>query len=185
MANERALGLSFIYAAQTWKQMVVSYGEDEARSLFGLTNNLVVFGGGKDVHFYRELSELLDDVRISRQTVTDGPGGVGTSRSGEDVRVLRPGDIRRIPERHALVVAGTAPTIIARLQRCLDGKDGDRLKAELHAARAEINRARTDSIDVHERTAAALVYARDHRLAPRQGEPIDRPCGLLPEEWCP
>ncbi len=96
MANERALGLSFIYAAQTWRQMVVSYGEDEARSLFGLTNNLVVFGGGKDIHFYREISDLIGDVRISRQTVSDGPGGVGTSRAGEDVRILRPGDIRRI-----------------------------------------------------------------------------------------
>ena len=184
MANERALGLSFIYAAQTWKQMVVSYGEDEARSLFGLTNNLVIFGGGKDVHFYRELSDLLDDVRISRQTVTDGPGGVGTSRSGEDVRVLRPGDIRRIPERHALVVAGTAPPIIARLRRCLDGKDGDRLKTELDAARAQVNRARAEAVDVHERTAAALAYARDHRLAPSR--PDDRsglPYRSWPEEW--
>jgi hypothetical protein len=184
MANERALGLSFIYAAQTWKQMVVSYGEDEARSLFGLTNNLVIFGGGKDIHFYRELSELLDDVRISRQTVTDGPGGVGTSRSGEDVRVLRPGDIRRIPERHALVVAGNAPPIIARLRRCLDGQDGDRLKTELDAARARVNRARADAVDVHERTAAALAYARDHRLAPSQ---LDDRSGLSyrswPEEW--
>src|SRR3954465_13256451 len=148
MANERALGLSFIYAAQTWKQMVVSYGEDEARSLFGLTNNLVIFGGGKDVHFYRELSELLDDVRISRQTVTDGPGGVGTSRSGEDVRVLRPGDIRRIPERHALAGPAPPPPSIARLRRCLDGQDGDRLKAELDAARARVNRARPDAVDV-------------------------------------
>src|SRR3954447_19102667 len=172
MANERALGLSFIYAAQTWKQIVVSYGEDEARSLFGLTNNLVIFGGGKDIHFYRELSDLLDDVRISRQTVTDGPGGVGTSHSGEDVRVLRPGDIRHIPERHALVVTGNAPPIIARLRRCLDGKDGDRLKTELEAARARVNRARAEGVDVHERTAAALAYVRDHRLAPSR--PDDR-----------
>ncbi|MCU1613191.1 MAG: Type secretory pathway VirD4 component-like [Frankiales bacterium] len=184
MANERALGLSFIYAAQTWKQMVVSYGEDEARSLFGLTNNLVIFGGGKDIHFYRELSDLLDDVRISRQTVTDGPGGVGTSRSGEDVRVLRPGDIRRIPERHALVIAGTAPPIIARLRRCLDGKDGDRLKAELDAARARVTRARPDTVDVHERTAAALAYAHDHRLAPTQHPgPADTLFASPPEEW--
>jgi hypothetical protein len=184
MANERALGLSFIYAAQTWKQMVVSYGEDEARSLFGLTNNLVIFGGGKDIHFYRELSDLLDDVRISRQTVTDGPGGVGTSRSGEDVRVLRPGDIRRIPERHALVVAGTAPPIIARLRRCLDGKDGGRLKQELDAAREGVNRARADTVVARERTAAALAYALDHRLAPSR--PDDRqgpPDTSWPEEW--
>ena len=131
MANERALGLSFIYASQTWKQMVVSYGEDEARSLFGLTNTLVIFGGGKDVHFYKELSDLIDDVRVSRQTISDGPGGIGTSRSGEDVRVLRPGDIRRIQERHALVIAGNAPPIIAKLRRCIDGKDGRALLAEL------------------------------------------------------
>ncbi|MGB8380099.1 MAG: TraM recognition domain-containing protein, partial [Dermatophilaceae bacterium] len=48
MANERALGLSFIYAAQTWRQLVICYGEDEARALFGLTNIIAVFGGGKD-----------------------------------------------------------------------------------------------------------------------------------------
>ena len=35
MANERALGLSFILAAQTWRQLVVCYGEDEARTIFG------------------------------------------------------------------------------------------------------------------------------------------------------
>jgi uracil-DNA glycosylase len=108
---------------------------------------------------------------------------VGTSRSGEDVRVLRPGDIRRIPERHALVVAGNAPPIIARLQRCFDGKDGDRLKAELDAARAQVNRARIDTVDVGERTAAALAYARDHRLVPScQEDRTDPPYGSQPGE---
>ena len=48
MANERALGLSFIYAAQTWRQLAAIFGEHEARALFGLTNILVVFGGAKD-----------------------------------------------------------------------------------------------------------------------------------------
>lgn len=166
MANERALGLSFIYASQTWKQMVVSYGEDEARSLFGLTNNLVIFGGGKDIHFYKEISDLIDDVRISRQTVSDGPGGIGTSRSGEDVRVLRPGDLRRIPERHALVIAGNAPPIIAKLRRCLDGKDGQLLKAELDDARALVSGNRAATSDLIRRTADAIAYAREHRLAP-------------------
>ncbi|KQS54576.1 hypothetical protein ASG36_20610 [Geodermatophilus sp. Leaf369] len=173
MANERALGLSFIYAAQTWKQMVVSYGEDEARSIFGLTNTLVVFGGGKDVHFYRELSELLDDVRIGRRTVTDGPGGVGTSRSGEDVRVLRPGDIRLVPERHALVIAGTTPPILARLRRCLDGRDGEKLMAELESARSEVARVRGKAPDADARTRRAVTYAHEHWLTarPLEGDP--------------
>src|SRR5665809_157106 len=38
MANERALGISFIYAAQTWRQRAAIFGEQEARALFGLTN---------------------------------------------------------------------------------------------------------------------------------------------------
>jgi hypothetical protein len=82
------------------------------------------------------------------------------------------------------VVAGNAPPIIARLRRCLDGKDGDRLKAELEAARTHVNRARTDGVDVHERTAAALAYARDHRLAP--SPPDDRSDVAYrswPDEW--
>jgi type IV secretion system protein VirD4 len=164
MANERALGLSFLYAAQTWKQMVVSYGDDEARALFGLTNNLIIFGGGKDVHFYREISELLDEVRIWRQTVTDGPGGVGTSRGGEDVRVLRPGDIRRIRDRHALVVAGNAPPIIARLRRCAEGRRGHALTQEMSRAREKVRQTRHQAPDLTTRTRAAVAYARDHHL---------------------
>ena len=182
MANERALGLSFIYASQTWKQMVVSYGEDEARSLFGLTNNLVIFGGGKDIHFYRELSDLIDDVRITRQTVSDGPGGFGTSRTSEDARILRPGDIRRIPERYALIVAGTAPPIIARLRRCIDGRDGRELKAELEAARARVGTARSHAVSTEERTAAAVAAAHTYRLVPSIVEQHDS-TGQDREEW--
>lgn len=170
MANERALGLSFIYAAQTWKQMVVSYGEDEARSLFGLTNTLIIFGGGKDVTFYKELSDLIDDVRISRQTVSDGPSGIGTSRSGEDIRVLRPGDIRRLPERHALVIAGNAPPIIAKLRRCLDGKTGKLLLADLKHARRRVAASRARTTSIADRTAAALAHAREHKLT-ASGQP--------------
>jgi len=182
MANERSLGLSFLYASQTWKQMVVSYGEDEARSVFGLTNNLVIFGGGKDIHFYKEISDLIDDVRVSRQTVSDGPGGTGTSRSGEDVRVLRPGDIRRIPQRRALVIAGNAPPIIARLRRCVDGKDGRALLAELDQARARVAASRAQIPSPAERTAAALAYAHAHRLIPRQQHCPTTVAGAGPDE---
>ena len=173
MANERALGLSFIYASQTWKQMVVSYGEDEARSIFGLTNNLVIFGGGKDISFYREMSELIDDVRTSRQTVTDGPGGMGTSRAGEWERVMRPGEIRRIPERQALVIAGTAPPIIAKLSRCIDGADGQKLKAEQAALRRYVAAARQSRPDTTRRTAAAVAYSRANLLTPGGGNGHD------------
>ena len=164
MANERALGLSFLYATQTWRQLVVAYGEDEARSLFGLTNNIVVFGGGKDVHFAREVSDLIGATRVSRQTVSDGPSGVGTSRAGEDAVILRPEQIRMLPERQALVIAENAPPIIAGLQRCVDGAAGKALLAEQATARAQVAAARTAVPDLERRTAAAVDYARQHRL---------------------
>lgn len=68
MANERALGLSFIYAAQTWRQLSAIFGENDARALFGLTNTLVMFGGSKDVAFNQEISELVRGARTSWQT---------------------------------------------------------------------------------------------------------------------
>ena len=65
MANERALGVSFIYAAQTWRQLAAVFGEQEARALFGLTNVLVMFGGSKDA-FNQEISDLVGQTRVSR-----------------------------------------------------------------------------------------------------------------------
>jgi type IV secretory pathway TraG/TraD family ATPase VirD4 len=170
MANERALGISFIYAAQTWRQMIVCYGEDEARALLGLTNNLVVFGGGKDIHFYREMSDLLGATRVARQTVTDGPGGVGWSRSAEDTPILRPEQLRLIRNRHALVVAENAPPIVARLQRCLDGRRGRTLRADLLAARSKMASARRNQPSLGARTSAAVDYARTHHLHPSPAE---------------
>ena len=108
MANERALGISFVYAAQTWRQLVVCYGEDEARTLFGLTNNLVIFGGGKDGRFYREISELVGTTRVPRRNFSVGRGSRGSNLYGEDVPVLRPEEIRQLPERYALVIAENA-----------------------------------------------------------------------------
>jgi len=40
-------GITFLYATQTWRQLIVCYGEDEARSLIGLTHNLVIWGAAK------------------------------------------------------------------------------------------------------------------------------------------
>jgi type IV secretory pathway TraG/TraD family ATPase VirD4 len=164
MANERALGLAFIYAAQTWRQMVVAYGEDEARSIFGLTNNIIVFGGGKDIVFYREISDLLGTTRISRDTYTNGPGGMGTSRSSEDTPILRPEQIRLLAQRTALVIAESAPPMLVRLRRCIDGKTGRALLAEQKAARRRVIAARSDEVDLTQRTADAVAYAQAHRL---------------------
>ena len=142
MANERALGLSFIYAAQTWRQLVICYGQDEARALFGLTNIITLFGGGKDGAFNREMSELIGTTRVTRTTHTHGTArmSTGTSHTATDEPILRPEEIRLLPERHALIVAENAKPLIVRLTRAIDGKPGRALLAAHAAAKANSRR---------------------------------------------
>ncbi|SHN52601.1 type IV secretion system protein VirD4 [Geodermatophilus obscurus] len=166
MANDRALGVSFLYAAQTWRQLVLVYGEDEARALFGLTNVIVAFGGGKDGGFYRELSELLGSTRVRRTSYHYRGPGWGRSTHGETVPVLRPEEIRQLPPGRALVVAENAAPLIARLTRCLTGRHGAALLAAQAAARDRVAAARADTSRPAERTALAHDAAASAGLAP-------------------
>ena len=36
MANERAVGIAFLFAAQRWRQLAAPFGEQKDRALFGL-----------------------------------------------------------------------------------------------------------------------------------------------------
>lgn len=163
MANERALGLSFIYAAQTWRQLSSIFGENDARALFGLTNTLIMFGGSKDVAFNQEISDLVGMVRVSRTSWQTGQMG-GRTTSGEDIAILRPEEIRQLEERHALVIAENGKPIIARLHRSIDGAAGKQLLAEQDKLRVSLAAVRRKAITPEARTAAALVEAKHRGL---------------------
>jgi type IV secretion system protein VirD4 len=139
--------------------------------MFGLTNNIVIFGGGKDGHFYREISELIGTARITRTTYSSGRGGWGTSRAGEDVPILRPEEIRQLPDRQALVVAENARPLIAKLRRCLDGKAGKRLLATQAAARDRVAAARQAGASLSDRTRHAVAMARGWPSTPPTSGP--------------
>ncbi|GGD10881.1 type IV secretory system conjugative DNA transfer family protein [Nocardioides daphniae] len=156
MANERALGLSFIWAAQTRPQLTSIFGEHEARALLGLTNTLVMFGGSKDVAFNQEISDLLGQVRIGRRTHRGSGGGY----EGDDIAIMRPEEVRQLPERQALVIAENGKPIIAKLHRCVEGKAGERLLADQRALRERLTNDRRMVITPEARATAALVEAR-------------------------
>ncbi len=158
MANERALGISFIYAAQTWRQLAAIFGDSEAKALFGLTNVIVVFGGSKDVAFNQEISDLVGTVRVPRTTWQTGRGG--RSISGEDIPILRAEEIRQLSERQALVVAENSKPIIAKLTRCLDGPTGRALLERQRAARDRVAAVRLGQVPADARATAALVAAQ-------------------------
>lgn len=129
MANERALGLSFIWAAQTARQLTSILGEQDARALLALTNVLLWFGGSKDVSFNQEISDLIGKTCVQRSTWQLG-GRHGRNIHSEETPILRPQEIRQLPERQALVIAENARPIIAALHRCIDGKTGRTLLAQ-------------------------------------------------------
>ena len=111
--------------------------------MFGLTNNIVIFSGGKDGEFYKEVSDLLGTTRVSRRSYNLHRGGWGSSFYGDDVPVLRPEEIRQLPARHALVVAENARPFVAKLSRCIEGRGGKallRAQAEARARAAEVRR---------------------------------------------
>jgi type IV secretion system protein VirD4 len=168
MANDRALGVSFLYAAQTWRQLVLIYGEDEARALFGLTNVIVAFGGGKDGGFYRELSELLGTTRVRRTSYSYRGTGWSRSTHGETVPVLRSEEIRQLPPGRALVVAENAPPLIARLTRCLTGRRGAELLAAQAAARERVAAAREQAPGLMKRTGHVHAVAARAGLTPTE-----------------
>jgi len=160
MANERALGLSFIYAAQTRAQLTSLFGEHESRALLGLTNVLVMFGGSKDVAFNQEISDLLGTVRVGRVTHNSGGRSGGRSYSGDDIAIMRPEEVRQLPERKALVIAENGKPIIAKLHRCVEGKEGGDLLAQQRALRQRLTGDRSKGIPPEARAAAALAEAR-------------------------
>ena len=117
----------------------------------------------KDGGFNREISELVGSVRVARTTWQTGGKG-GRSVSGEDMAILKPEEVRQIPTKQALVVPENAPPIIAKLSRCIEGKTGRQLLAELDATRTIVERARADEVSIEARQLAALANARRHAL---------------------
>ena len=165
MANERSLGISFIFAAQAWPQLAAIFGEAEARTLLGLTNVLVLFGGSKDVAFNQEISDLLGPVRVSRTNWQTG-AMAGRSTSGEDIPILTGAEVRQLKERHALVVAENGKPMIARLDRCIDGKRGAALLAQQRQLRDQVFGTRQSAITAEMRAIAALAESRQRDLTP-------------------
>ena len=119
---------------------------------------MVVFGGSKDVGFNRDISELTGTVRIARTGWQTARGG--RSISADDIPVLRPEEVRQLPEKHALVVAENSRPIIARLTRCIDGRTGQQLLNQQRDTRQQLQARRGRTVNAEARAVAALAKAR-------------------------
>src|SRR5215211_7969724 len=122
----------------------------------------------KDGAFNQEISDLVGQTRVSRTNWQTG-AMAGRTFSGEDIAIIRPEEIRQLPERHALVIAENGKPIIARLSRCIDGRKGARLLAGQQHRRGELAERHSATQTAEARAAAALVEARRRGIAAEPG----------------
>ncbi|MEA5116876.1 MAG: TraM recognition domain-containing protein, partial [Propionicimonas sp.] len=143
-------------------QLTSIFGQDEAQALFGLTNVMILFGGSKDVAFNRDISELTGTVRVARTGWHTARGG--RNITGDDIPVLRPEDIRQLPERQALVIADNGKPLIARLHRCIDGRAGRTLLDGQRKLRDQLTSSRQAQVSASASVEAALAEAGHRNL---------------------
>jgi type IV secretion system protein VirD4 len=155
MANDRALGIGYLWASQTRRQLYAAYGRDAAESVIALSNNILVFGGGKDPDFYDDISALLGDTPTSTHRRLDP----------DYTPVVQRGELRRLRPGHAVLIAEHARGINTRLRRCITGRAGKHLLAQAKATAARVDRARARAWPAGDRTAEAIAWSQDNRLS--------------------
>lgn len=155
MANDRALGIGYLWASQTRRQLIEAFGRNGADSVVALSNNLLIFGGGKDPDFYRDIAELLGDAPAS------------TSHRGDAdyIAVVQRGELRRLRPGQAVLIAEHARGIKIRLRRCIHGTRGSALLRQARQTGAVVDRARAQALPAGDRTAQAVAWSRENRLA--------------------
>ena len=104
-----------------------------------------------------------------KRAITSRAKRAGRSVSGEDIPVLKPEAIRRLPERQALVVAENGKPLIAKLTRCIDGKPGRALLDAQRGTRERLTANQDRQVAPQARATAALVEARRRGLDTETG----------------
>lgn len=142
IANERALGISIMWASQSLPQLRISLGDDEARALLALTNNLLVFGGSKDTDFNRMLSDMIGTVKYATRSHTVGFTYKSSQVSHTTEAIIRPEEIRRIDRGHVLYIAEGMQPVVMRVNRSIEGAAGKKLLAEAAQSKRAVDQAR-------------------------------------------
>ncbi|MFI6541440.1 type IV secretory system conjugative DNA transfer family protein [Nonomuraea sp. NPDC050547] len=109
---------------QAWSQLKERYGHDGADTIFNLATCKVVYTATTDEEILKKICSLLGRrrMRVGSESVADGTDSQGRSRSRrrptyDDVDILTPEDVRRLPPWHAVVVLGDRKPTIVKVDR--------------------------------------------------------------------
>lgn len=164
VADGRGRGITMFIGLQAWASARARFGEDTANELASYTNNVVVFGGGKDPAFLRDMSDLcgqVERVRTTKTTTSGDRGGQSTATHVALEAVLRSDEIKALEEGHALVLADNLPPVITRLDGMWTWDDWPEIQSQIRELRRanDIERARQTAEQKEQADAHAAAWA--------------------------
>ena len=161
----RKLGVQWLFAFQSERQAQTRWGADRGRILLEQMAAEVVLPGVKSVESLNRYSDLAGMVEVVEQTLNRDAGGerTGTGGSVHERKVLRPDEIRQMPDGRALLMWRNAPAMIVDLLPWYERDYADQVATDEAATRrARVKeRQRRD----HAESRIAQAEAADQQVA--------------------
>lgn len=152
--DARGYGFQTIAFIQAVTQLIDRYGKHRAATLLTQAEYELVLPGMKDEETLDRYSQLVGSVDVAESSISTNADGVrqGTSFSSRTERVLRPEEIRKLPNGKALLLAARGESTIVSLTPWWEGVEGAKLSQQ--AKRINAHRAVQRERDESEGVAA-------------------------------
>lgn len=144
LSDSRGSGIQWFCFFQSLAQMISRWGNDGANQILANLNAMIVMGGLQDDAALERFSKLVGAQELPTVSTTLGDGNVASSRnvSMTERTLLRPEQIRQLPDGKALLVYRNAPAMVVDLTPWTARPDADEIKRGMdHIRRLRIGGA--------------------------------------------
>ena len=130
LSDSRGIGVQWFVVFQSASQILARWGEREGSAIMGNLNCSMVLGGLQDPKALDRWSALAGQVEMQEVTShVDAHNNVASQRmvTVSERTMLRPEEIRQLPDGVALVIYRNAPPMLVDLVPWTDRPDGDEI----------------------------------------------------------
>jgi type IV secretion system protein VirD4 len=138
LSDSRGSGIQWIVAFQSLAQVTARWGTDQGAELLGNLNASMILGGLQDDDALERFSTLVGKADLVQVTATLDRATSTTTRSVSltERDVLRPEEVRQIPDGQALVIYRNAPAMVLNLIPWTERDDAHQITAGIQRVRA-------------------------------------------------
>ena len=111
------------------------WGTDGAKEIWNSATLALVMGGSKETQFLEDLSRLAGEYDRRKVSTTRGGGARSRQHSEHTERVFKVGDLRQIPDGHALMLYQRLPAAVVALPTWWNGSQAKLLQADMDTVR--------------------------------------------------